>query len=94
MERRELFKAVPALALGAVNWKEKLVGAAVELKPNRHYLMFVDSAAVDLESLAQSYCPPGTEIQFFAVHLRDGQSLDEHVRIFEIEQGGEHGNKD
>lgn len=83
MNRRDLIKAIPALA------PVELAGhslPSVEIKPGRKYLVFIDPLCVDVESLAFNANNSGVDMDvlFVPVMPPPGGTIDDAVRVYEI----------
>lgn len=81
--RRELLKISPvAWMLGSGE-----VSKALPLEAGHHYLMFYDARAIDIDRLLDGACdfPEGTVINVVRVHLHQDQTIDEAVRIYDLD---------
>lgn len=85
MNRRELLKAIPAVAATPLIIKGKEVGKSMELSPDHAYIIFLNGDMIDIEewcSLDHGPCLSGTPV--YAVFPNESHSMDDLIRIFEV----------
>lgn len=93
MERRKLLQAltaIPAIVISGKNGEQ--VGVKYETKTDKRYVVFVNIRQVDIETFCRlpdpgmiPVLPPGTPVH--AVYVSDGESMDDLIRLYEIEGG-------
>jgi hypothetical protein len=83
MDRRGFFKLAPVALAPQMITNGKLVAAAVATAPMR-YILFVDPQAVNIDALVDS-SDPGVEVIVVPVKLREDQTMDEAVRLYEVQ---------
>lgn len=84
---------VPFVKLRAGNTPECIELDAIEVKP-RKFLIFVDAKAIDIEQLAKAEIPGWEDIDalFIAVHLRQGETVHDKMRLVEQFEDGDKKN--
>jgi hypothetical protein len=87
MERRKLLQALTALPILTVKEGVK----AIEVKPKKRYIAFVDGMMIDIEKFCSQPWPESfgdIEMDVHAVYRNSNQSLDDAIRIYEVNSDG------
>lgn len=88
MNRRELLKAIPAISATPLFIQGKEVGKAVEVNPEKAYLIFLNGDLVDPAEWCQMDHPRalrGTPVYAVFPDSRNG-TMDEIIRIYEVDR--------
>jgi len=88
MERRELLKRLGAVAAVPLIHFGSTDAVAAEVLPHKQYLIFFDSHVLDIESVVASV-KPNCEAWLVDCHLKQGQTIDDAVRIYQVAEGKE-----
>lgn len=82
--RRGLLQLLPALPLlPNLDVRGNQQGVVAKVTP-RYYMIFVDTEAFNLDTVLEMTIPvPDVEMEFFALRLKYGQTIDDAVKIYE-----------
>lgn len=89
--RRDLLKSLlPVAFLPQLTINGKKTASEAAAIPPGHYLMFVDAMVCDIYELlgGPNVLPEGTTIHIIPLKLRPGQTIDDAVRIYELDNPG------
>lgn len=88
MDRRELLKKFAAVPFVTLSAETRAEGKAVELRKNSKYILFVEAGQIIDEwhrNLPESWT--GVEILIIPLYLRDGQTMEEAIALYEVKNG-------
>lgn len=86
MNRRELLKQIPAIALLPLALKQG-VGHAAKIEEGK-YLLFCDSSSFDFDGFSGVWPKEWGNVDMIAVSvfLKEGQTMDDAVRLYRKEE--------
>jgi hypothetical protein len=92
MERRAFIWKLGAVPLAAcVTFDGKVASAAAKFESG-HYILFADAQTINIDNLAESTGVPGLPdncfIEIVALKLRPGQTIDDAVRLYKVQDAG------
>ncbi|MBA0086343.1 MAG: hypothetical protein HRJ53_15285 [Acidobacteria bacterium Pan2503] len=84
MDRRELIKALLPIPLVPEFINAQPVTVA-EIKPG-NYMLFFDPQVIDVDQLVLGMPFPHCMLQFVPVKLRQGQTIDDAVKLYKLDE--------
>lgn len=83
MDRRDLLKALGVVPFVRLPYKETTL-PAVEVGAKR-FIVCVDMCSFDLQEICATPCPwPDLEVEFWAVKLRPGYSVEDSIAFYDV----------
>lgn len=83
MDRRELLKRLTAVAAVPIVKFGTAGALQAEVKAGKQYLIFFDVNDLDATSIVGDI-QPNCEAWFIGVHLKQGQTIDDVVKLYEV----------
>ena len=82
MNRRDLLKAIPAIAISTDNLSGKQTSAFFKLPADGKVIAFVNVDAMPLEQFAKIKLP--VEVTLCPISVPEGQTIDDVIRIYDL----------
>jgi sulfur carrier protein ThiS len=83
MKRRDLLKALPAIATTSLNGRQ--AAAFFNLPADHKVIAFVNADVIPTEIFAKLKFPEGIDLTVCPVRIPKGQTIDDFIRVYEIE---------